>query len=135
MGLCCSHGAFDGGYFTFMRLRIFTLYAAGGKILELNYASGGMNITWAVKDEMEFDEGFDIFFTHCDCDGKIKYKDCDLVSKSLAKILQNMKNVNIEDVKKYIGDHILTSKYTEMLATFIAGCDLCVELKEDMGFF
>lgn len=99
MGLNISHGAFDGGYSRFNRLRKGIMQSIGGSFPPHSNDSLS-EYRWYWRSDGEIDgeynrenyDGLYVLMCHSDCDGEIELDDVKLIKRDLEKILPLIKN-------------------------------------------
>lgn len=148
MGLDCSHGAFNGAYGAFNRMRQFVCASIGGSypphfvygpngILEQD-ERGRLKIRGDLDENMFYCNehrrndcpGLYTFLDHSDCEGEISPEMCVLVANELEELLPNMEKMNWKS-----SGHI--SNYGGFVPTvkrFIAGCRLAASQNEPLEF-
>ena len=138
MGLDCTHGAFNGPYSAFNRLRQTVAKACGASFPPHPRDALDNEGELLSDDLIYFPEswnendypGLREFLGHSDCDGEISPNMCKIVADELESLLpiinaieQSQKTVNIRGLSHYIA----TQK-------FIAGCLLAYERNESLEF-
>lgn len=138
MGLNCSHGAFDGAYSAFNRLRKCVAEAAGGSfpphydlgsdfLIKDDPSTGRAKVKPGLDPELfyvgddwprEKFPGLFVFLAHSDCDGEISPEECTQVADDLEKLLPH-----VEALGWPPAGHIeRAGGYPAALRKFIAGC-------------
>ena len=153
MGLDCSHGAWHGGYSSFMRWRQAVAHAAGMPPLEmmegfhvplgsgiehgvptLYVSSPTEQDKWRMSRLDEFlpirwealvPDPLHVLLSHSDCDGEIAHELCGPIADRLEAILPNMPEGDG-------GGHI--RDWRETTQQFIDGLRLAAERKEPLDF-
>lgn len=140
MGLDCTHGAFNGAYSAFNRLRQAVCKAAGGRYpffsdadrayLETIGTYAVDNGRWYVPDEIIIEAwpGLYVFLSHSDCDGEISPEDCRKVALDLERLLDKVSD-------EPAGGHLdAAGGYKACVRKFIAGCRLAAAHGEALEF-
>jgi hypothetical protein len=149
MGLNCSHGAFDGAYSAFNRLRQCVAEAIGGSFPPhyeyeiggaVKYIAGVSVYKSGFDDDLVYwpDEwnhaarhGIVEFLTHSDCDGKIPPEMC-------AVVADDLEDFALPRVKKMAwvsSGHIgRDGGYDAVLKKFIDGCRAAAAAGEPLEF-
>ncbi len=130
MGLNCSHGAFDGAYSAFNRLRQTVAKAMGGSFPpHTDPQFDNDRWYWGDGYRTESHPGLAIFMRHSDCDGEISPTDCSTVADDLEKLLPLLPGDNTG------GGHIQsTGGYQKVLEKFIKGCREAAKESEPLVF-
>ena len=141
MGLNCTHGAFDGAYSAFNRLRQAVCRAAGGRypffseedVKFLKEELGEENPTdasWYMPEGFtaESSPGLYAFLCHSDCDGELSPEECVRVADALEKILPNLEDGPTHGHLERVGS------YRANVQKFIDGCRLAASAGETLKF-
>ena len=137
MGLDCSHGAFNGAYSAFNRLRQAVCFVMGGSFPPHYQYNADFSVV--VSDDfpqiaqyrtdldhaniyfgrdLENDSGLFVFLQHSDCGGEISPEMCVRVADELEVLLPK-----IDMLTKSSGGHIeAQGGYGAVLRKFIKGC-------------
>jgi len=116
MGLDTSHDCWHGPYSSFNSWRTEICKAAGLGSLSEYYGFGGERI-------FDQEDPLTILLYHSDCDGDIKWKDCNNVADRLEECLPVLES------DEYIDDYSVAKTNT-----FIDGLRDAYSLKEDVDF-
>lgn len=94
MGLDVSHGAWQGAYSAFHRLRVHIIERLGGSI-----ESEGHRFYWNLPDKYmhPYFRGLHTFLNHSDCDGEIEAIECFYVARSLLNIAHKLKGAGLAE--------------------------------------
>lgn len=112
MGLDTSHDCWHSSYSSFNQWRRAIAKAAGLPPLDDMEGFGG-SIRWEVLNPSPLH----ILLNHSDCDGEIRWEDCDAIAKELQKLLPK-----------------LTDWHFDSAVQFIAGLHRAAEAKENVDF-
>ena len=119
MGLDTSHDCWHGPYSQFNKWRNEVCLAADlGSIYEYNGFGG--------DKEFDHSDPLTILLYHSDCDGDIKWQDCNDLADRLEEVLPNVRSVKTEDIR--------FDYYKARVDQFIDGLREAYNLKEDVDF-
>lgn len=125
MGLNVSHGAFNGAYSAFNRMRIAVCKATGGGEIETN---GEKFFSVGPGFEFESHPGLLEFLGHSDCEGDIDPSACKLVARDLRKVAELMPDA--EDV----GHIAAVGGMRAAVIKFAEGCERAADAGEPLVF-
>lgn len=134
MGLTVTHGAFDGAYSAFNRVRQFTMKSIGGSYPPHKDETLSDN-HWYFGDgfDTETHPGLTEFFEHSDCDGYIEPEMCGTIANELKDILPLA--IELEKTEGTGGGHIAAQGgYVQVLKYFIEGCEEAHRKAERLEF-
>lgn len=129
MGLDTTHGAFNGAYSAFNRLRQAVAEAAGGSYPPHKDQSLD-NTKFYVDGDSDTHEGVMIFLSHSDCDGGLSPTECQLVADGLSEIVDKIHNDERRD-----GGHLASVGGAKgACLRFIEGCKEAAKKGETLEF-
>lgn len=153
MGLDCSHGAFNGAYSSFNRLRQAVAAATGGSFPphyvydsfgELVFDEHGRVRMRTEEDGLDpgfwyFGDGYGTethpgltaFLGHSDCDGSIDPDLCRVVADELEALLPLVAGLSWPE----FGHTVRGGGYVAQLRRFIAGCRAAAAAGEPLLFY
>lgn len=147
MGLDTTHGAFNGAYSAFNRLRQAVCFAAGGSFPphwqynadgSLKEGSDGRVLYDAEKDQELIympdcateGSGLREFLSHSDCDGEISPEMCSKVADDLEALLPAIEALGWE-----VGGHLARwGGYAGAVRRFVGGCRAAAAAGEALEF-
>lgn len=127
MGLDCSHGAFNGAYSSFHRMRGFICETLGGDWFKSN------GNTFYIPDEMyKQRKGIMLLLTHSDCDGEFTPEEALQVHCDLEWFLDTYAFVSLE---ASTGHLLRCGRFMrDSIKAFSDGCKLAYDLNEPLDF-
>lgn len=132
MGLDCSHGAFNGGYSAFNRLRQYVAATIGGSYPphedRETFPNRGMWY-WEPDDlPQKHLHGLEVFLNHSDCDGVIAVEDLTHVAGALEWVADH------GEAKPVTGHLAGYGDMAGAVRTFATGCCLAYQAGEPLEF-
>ena len=118
MGLDTTHDCWHGPYSAFNRWRTKLCEVAGYGDLE-EYAGFGGSTPWPMMDPLA------ILLSHSDCDGEIRWQDCENIANALHELITGMTRADT-------GRPLAT--YTVDTLQFISGLTTAHARKENVRF-
>jgi hypothetical protein len=119
MGLDTTHDCWHGAYSSFMDWRSKICEIAGYGYIGSREGFGG-KLPWPKDDPLS------LLLAHSDCDGEIKWEDCQAIANRLKELLPLL-------LWPHSGS-VLLNYNAERTNTFINGLELAASKKENVGF-
>lgn len=125
MGLDTTHGCWSGSYSAFNRWRTELARAVGIELKSMYGFARALDFCSACKQQLPTGISWDalkpdaihILLNHSDCDGSIRWQDCEAIAARLEEVAPRLAN-----------------EWQEDTARFVAGLREAASLREDVEF-